>query len=69
MEFEMKVKTRSKTESGGDTKYKVLLVSEDGKARVSVTGVDVTLFQIFKKDDRVPMTIGKSQQKTLGAEP
>ncbi len=65
MNFEMKVKTRSKTESGGDTKYKVLLVSEDGKARVTVTGVDVSLFQVFKKDDWVPMSIGPGPQKTL----
>jgi len=66
MNCEMKVKTRSKIESGGETKYKVLLVSEDGKVRVTVTGVDVSLFQVFKKDDWVPMSIGPAVQKPLG---
>jgi len=65
MDFEMKVKKRSKVETSGEIKYQVVLLSEDGKVRVSITGVDVSLFQIFKKDDWVPMSIGPAVQKAL----
>lgn len=65
MKFEMTVKKRQKTEASGDTFYQVWLVSEDKKARISIKHVDVTLFDLFKKGDTVPLEIGTSNQKTL----
>lgn len=61
----MMVKKRQKTEAFGDVTYQVSLVSEDGKARLSIKGIDFSLFEIFKKGESYPMKIGISAQKTL----
>lgn len=61
----MTVKKRQKTEASGDVVFQVWLISEDKKARLSVKGPDISLFDLFKKGETVPLEIGTSQQKTL----
>lgn len=65
LDLEMKVKKRQKTEVSGDVTYQVFLISEDGKARFSVKGPDISLFEQFKKGETVPVKIGSSPQKTI----
>lgn len=61
----MQVRRRQKTEAGGSVSYTAALASEDGLIRLTVKSKDVDLFQIFKKDAWVPVTIGTDTQKTL----
>jgi hypothetical protein len=69
MDKELQVKRRQKVETGGTETYTVSLVSEDSLVRLTVRSKDADLFQIFKKDAWIPITIGADPQTTLDETP
>jgi hypothetical protein len=69
VDIELLVNRRQKVETGGTESYTVSLVSEDRLVRLTVRSKNADLFQIFKKDAWIPITIGPDPQTTLDETP